>query len=460
MNPILIRQGDIVTADREFRADILIAGGKIAAVGQSLKAPGRTTQIIDASGAYVLPGGVDPHVHMELPSPAGFSCDDFASGSEAALRGGTTSIIDFVTPQRGQSMLEALRERKEAAGKSVCDYGLHMSVTDWNERTPGEMAHCAREEGIPSFKVYMAYQETIGLGDSQILSVMEAVAKLGALVAVHAEHGEAIAYLRRRLLAKGRTGPESHALSRPPQVEEEAVGRAVLLAALTGCPLYVVHVSTREGALRIERARGTGQVVFAETCPHYLLLDEAALNGPEGASYVMSPPLRTQAQRQALWDALGTGAIQAVATDHCPFNAKGQKDFGRNDFTKIPNGVAGVEDRLTLLYTYGVLEKRISLCQWVSLTATAPAKIFGLYPRKGIIAVGSDGDLVLWDPKAEGFISAKTHRQRCDTNVYEGFRILGRPRIVLLGGRLACEDGQVRLERGAGKFLARRLGRD
>jgi dihydropyrimidinase len=243
-------------------------------------------------------------------------------------------------------------------------------------------------------------------------------------------------------------------------VEEEAVGRAILLAALTGSPLYVVHVSTREGALRIEKARGTGQVVFAETCLHYLLLDEAALNGPDGASYVMSPPLRTQAHRQALWDALGTGAIQAVATDHCPFNAKGQKDLGRNDFTKIPNGVAGVEDRLTLLYTYGVLEKRISLCQWVSLTATAPAKIFGLYPRKGTIAVGSDADLVLWDPKAEEVISAKTHRQRCDTNVYEGFRILGRPRIVLLGGRLACEDGQVRLERGAGKFLARGLGRD
>jgi dihydropyrimidinase len=459
MQSILIRQGNIVTAEHDLRGDVLIIEGKIAAVGEVLEKPDLGTRVIDASGAYVFPGGVDPHVHMELPSPAGFSSDDFESGSRAALSGGTTAIIDFVTPARGQSLLSALQERKEAARTSVCDFGLHMSITDWNERTSPEMSFCT-EEGISSFKVYMAYKETIGLEDRQILSVMEAAAKQGALVAVHCENGEAIAFLQRKLIAQGNGGPRYHPVSRPPEVEGEAVGRAILLARVTGCRLYLVHVSTRDALGEIFKAREAGQTVMAETCPHYLLLDEETYThpGPAGAAYVMSPPLRSAAHRKALWEGLRSGALQTVATDHCPFNLKGQKDLGLTDFTRIPNGIAGVEDRLSLLFTYGVLEGRISIRQFVSLTATAPAKIFGLYPRKGTIAAGSDADLVIWDPRAEGVISAQTHKQRCDTNVYEGFRIQGRPRIVIQRGRLAYEDGQVVLERGAGKYLARGRG--
>jgi dihydropyrimidinase len=460
MQSILIRQGNIVTAEGDLRGDILIMQGNIAAVGEGIEKPDPATRVIDASGAYVLPGGVDPHVHMELPSPAGISSDDFESGSRAALSGGTTAIIDFVTPARGQSLLSALQERKEAACASVCDFGLHMSITDWNERTSREMRHCLDEEGISSFKVYMAYKETIGLEDRQILSVMDAAAKQGALVAVHCENGDAIAYLQRKLITEGNGEARYHPLSRPPEVEGEAARRAILLARVTGCRLYLVHVSTRDALEEIARAREAGQAVMAETCPHYLLLDEEVYThpGPAGAAYVMSPPLRSAAHRKALWEGLRAGALQTVATDHCPFNLKGQKDIGLTDFTRIPNGIAGIEDRLSLLFTYGVLEGRISIRQFVNLTATAPAKIFGLYPRKGTIAAGSDADLVIWDPKAEGVISAQTHRQRCDTNVYEGFRIQGRPHIVIQRGRLAYEDGQVVLERGAGKYLARGRG--
>jgi dihydropyrimidinase len=460
MGNMLIRQGNIVNAEGDLRGDILIAGEKIAAVGGAIENPGPGTRVIDASGAYIFPGGVDPHVHMELPSPAGFSSDDFESGSRAALGAGTTTIIDFVTPARGQSLLQALRERKEAARKSVCDYGLHMSITDWNERTSPEIGHCIEEEGISSFKVYMAYKETIGLEDRQILAVMEAAGKKGALVTVHCENGEAIAFLQRSLIAQGKSGPRYHPVSRPPQAEGEAVGRALLLARVTGCRLYLVHVSTRDALEEIGRAREAGQTVGAETCPHYLLLDEEAYSRllPEGAAYVMSPPLRTAKHREALWEGLRSGDLQTVATDHCPFNLKGQKEIGLDDFTRIPNGIAGIEDRLSLLFTYGVLEKRISIRQFVSLTATTPAKVFGLYPRKGTIAVGSDADLVIWDPGAEGIISAKTQKQRCDFSVYEGFRIRGRPRIVIQRGRVACEEGRVGLERGAGEYLARGRG--
>jgi len=459
MESILIRQGNIVTAERDLRGDVLIMEGKIAAVGEGIEKPDLETRVIDASGAYVLPGGVDPHVHMELPSPAGFSSDDFESGSRAALSGGTTAIIDFVTPARGQSLLQALQERKESARKSVCDFGLHMSITDWNERTSQEMSLCT-EEGISSFKIYMAYKETIGLEDRQILLVMDTAARQRALVAVHCENGEAIAFLQRNLIAQGKSGPRYHPISRPPQAEGEAVGRALLLARVTGCRLYLVHVSTQDALEEIGRAKEAGQTVMAETCPHYLLLDEEAYTRPgsAGAAYVMSPPLRSAAHRKALWEGLRSGALQTVATDHCPFNLKGQKDLGLTDFTRIPNGIAGVENRLSLLFTYGVLEGRISIRQFVSLTATAPARIFGLYPRKGTIAVGSDADLVIWDPKAEGIISAQTHKQRCDTNVYEGFRIQGRPHIVIQRGRLAYKNSQVMLERGAGKYLARGRG--
>lgn len=461
MSGLLIKNGRIVTDSAVFDGDILIGDGKIRAVEAGLERPGPDTGIIDAAGLYVLPGGIDPHVHMALPLASGIeSADDFESGTTAALAGGTTSIIDFVTPGRSQSLIEALDERKALAQKSLCDYGLHMSITAWNETIAAEMERCVEGEGITSFKVYLAYKETIGLEDRELISAMAAAARLKVLITAHCEHGDVVGYLQEKYIRQGRTGPEYHPLSRPPEVEREAVCRALLLAKATNCPLYVVHVSTAEAAAEIERAREAGQQVLAETCPHYLLLDESRyrLPGFEAARYVMSPPLRANAHLAALWKACARGVIQVVATDHCPFHFKGQKEMGRGDFTRIPNGVAGVENRLSLLYTYGVLEDKISLRQFVDLTATGPARIFGLYPRKGTIRPGADADLVLWDPHQQDTISAKTHHQHCDTNIYEGFPIKGKPHLVISNGKPAYQEGRLLLKPGSGHYLPRKRG--
>lgn len=461
MSSLLIKKGNLVSESAISRGDILTVDGKIAAVQAGLEKPHPDTTVIDADGLYVFPGGIDPHVHMELPLGNGLvSADDFESGTRAALAGGTTSIIDFVTPERGQSLLEALRKRKAAAGKSLCDYGLHMSLTAWNDGIAAEMETCVRQEGISSFKVYMAYKETVGLEDREIIAVMETAAGLNARVTVHCEHGDLVSYLQKKFIRRGRTGPEYHPLSRPPEVEEEAVSRALLLARTTQCPLYIVHVSTGGAAKEIEKARAAGQPVQAETCPHYLLLDESRyrLPGFDGARYVMSPPLRPASHISELWRACRQGTIQAVGTDHCPFNFKGQKERGRHDFTKIPNGVAGIEHRLALLYTYGVLENRISLQQFVELTAVNPARIFGLYPRKGSLQVGADADLVLWDPQLEDVISAATHHHHCDTSIYEGLLINGKPRIVITDGKVAFREGSFSVEPGCGTYLYRSGG--
>ncbi|MBI5444222.1 MAG: dihydropyrimidinase [Deltaproteobacteria bacterium] len=460
MTPLFIRNAKLVTPAGVVGGDLLASEGRIVALGAGLeKTHGART--IDATGCYVLPGGVDPHVHMELATPAGPSRDDFESGSMAALAGGTTTMLDFVTPERGQGLLDALRLRKEAAGKSLCDYGLHMSVTRWSDEIPGEMRRCVVEEGIGSFKLYLAYKAAIGLEDAELLSVMDAAARLGALVTLHCEHGDAVSYLPRKLLSEGKTAPRFHAASRPPEVEGEAVGRALLFARLTGCGVYVVHVSTEDALSRIREARCSGEPVAAETCPHYLLLDDAEYDRPgfEGAAYVMSPPLRPASHREALWEALRDGLVDTVGTDHCPFDLRGQKDLGRDDFTRIPNGVGGIEERLKLLYTYGVAEGRLTLPQFADLTATAPARLFGLHPKKGVLAVGSDADLVVWDPEPEGVISASTQRQRCDTSIYEGFRTRGEPRVVILRGRVAFEEGRPVLETGHGEYLYRSTGR-
>lgn len=461
MSSLLIKNGNLVTESAISRGDILTVDGKIAAVQTGLEKPNPDTTVIDAEGLYVFPGGIDPHVHMELPLGNGLvSADDFESGTRAALAGGTTSIIDFVTPERGQSLLEALRKRKTAAGKSLCDYGLHMSLTAWNDGIAVEMETCVRQEGISSFKVYMAYKETVGLEDRDIIAVMEAAAGLNARVTVHCEHGDLVSYIQKKFIRQGRTGPEYHPLSRPPEVEGEAVSRALLLARITQCPLYIVHVSTVEALKEIEKARAAGQPVQAETCPHYLLLDESRyrLPGFDGARYVMSPPLRPASHISELWSACRQGTIQAVGTDHCPFNFKGQKERGRHDFTKIPNGVAGIENRMSLLYTYGVLENRISLQRFVELNAVNPARIFGLYPRKGSLQVGADADLVLWDTQLEDVISAATHHHHCDTSIYEGLLIKGKPRIVITDGKVAFREGSFSVDPGNGKYLYRTAG--
>lgn len=454
---LLIKNGQIVTDSDSFQGDILIDDGKIQAIGRELEKPDLKTQVLDASGLLIFPGGIDPHVHMELPVAGTVSSDDFESGTRAALAGGTTTIIDFVTPERGQPLLEALQGRKELAGKSVCDYGFHMSLTAWNETIRREMETCVREEGIPSFKVYLAYKETVGLEDRDLIAVMDTAARLGALVTAHCEHGDLVTYLSKKLLAAGRTEPRSHALSRPPEVEREAVVRALTFAKLTGAQLYIVHVSTKEAVREIARAQAKGRPVFAETCPHYLLLDarEYDRSPAAAAAYIMSPPLRPPEHKAALWDALKNGTLQTVGTDHCPFNLKGQKDRDLSDFTKIPNGVAGVENRLELLFTAGVLRKHISLRQFVRVTSANPAKIFGLFPRKGSVSVGADADLVLWNPAAQEIISAETQKQRCDTTIYEGFKIRGKPETVIAKGHIVFEKGEVTAERGAGRYLYR-----
>ncbi|MCP4150206.1 MAG: dihydropyrimidinase [bacterium] len=455
---ILIKGGHVITSFDSFEGDILIGDGKIQYLGKHLEIIEPEAEVIDATGLYVIPGGIDPHVHMELPVGGGlYSADDFEAGTRAAVAGGTTSIIDFVTPEPGQSLIEALKIRKREAQNAICDYGLHMSITAWNDTIPAQMKQCVENEGITSFKVYMAYKKAIGLDDGDLFKVMDTAAKLGARVAIHCEHDEGIAYLQNKFIAAGKTSPKYHPLARPPQVELEAVSRALMMADFTKCPLYIVHVSTAPSVREIAAARFQGLDVAAETCPHYLLLDDSEYErtGFGTAAYVMSPPLRKKSIQASLWEALQRGALGVVATDHCPFNMKNGKDRGRDDFTKIPSGVAGVEDRMALLYTYGVLEEKITLNQWVELTSTTPAKLFGLYPRKGTILKNSDADIVLWEPACESTISAETHYSRCDTNIYEGFKLKGKTRMVITNGGVAFKDNTIKIKKGAGRYLRR-----
>lgn len=458
MASLLIRNGHVITAGDSFEGDILVVDGKIRMLGKHLDVFEPGARVIDASGLYVLPGGIDPHVHMELDVGGGLvSADDFETGTRAAIAGGTTSIIDFVTPGLGQTLIEALQERKEAAKKSCCDYGLHMSITSWNDRTAEEMRQCVEQEGINSFKVYMAYKETIGLDDAHILEVMDTAAKLGARVAVHCENGDIVSYLQKKFIAEGKTAPKYHPMSRPPEVELEAVQRALMMAKVTGCPIYIVHLSTIRALKRVTEAVKAGIDVKVETCPHYLELDKHEYKriGFEGAAYVMSPPLRSSSDSFSLWHALGDERIHVVATDHCSFNMTDREERGRHDFTRIPNGVAGVEHRMALIYSYGVLEEKMTLNQWVAVTSTAPARIFGLYPRKGTISQGADADLLLWDPGAKGTISARTHHHNCDTSIYESFDVNGEPYMVIINGKIAYHDGEFKIEKGAGHYLFR-----
>lgn len=455
---ILIRNGTVVTSEETRVGDVLCQDGTIVALGSDLEA-GSADETIDASGQYVFPGGLDPHVHMELSFMGTISADDFETGTAAGVAGGTTSIIDFVIPARDQDLMEGLAEWHAKADKAVADYAFHMAVTWWGDQTSEWMRRCVQEEGIPSFKTFMAYRGAIGVDDHELIQVMRTAMELGALTMVHAEHGDMVVHLQEQLFAEGKIEPKYHALSRPAPVEAEATSRAIMLARMTQEPLYVVHVTCRESAAAIAEARARGQNVIGETCPQYLLLDDSVYDQPDflGAAAVMSPPIRPRGHQEALWEALREGTLEVVATDHCPFNLVGQKDLGKEDFRKIPNGAAGIQHRLALMYTYGVLEGRLDLNQFVDLTSTRAAKIFGLYPRKGSITVGADADLVVWDPEATGTISAKTHHHRVDTNIFEGFRTKGAPTTVVVNGRVQFQDGDLRVERGAGRYLERTL---
>ncbi len=439
---ILIKNGTIVNADKNFGADVLIINGTIAEIGDSLSATSTKTEIIDAIGKFIFPGGIDPHVHLHLPGPIGFSSDDFYTGSKAALYGGTTSFIDFVTPRKDQNLVEALHERKKEATASLVDHTFHVSPIEWRDSMPKEIKACVAE-GITSFKIYMAYLDTIGLKDKDIKKVMKAVADVDGMITVHCELGEEVDRLRKKFIDNGQTTPKYHPQSRPNYVESEAVNKAIDFADKAGCPIYIVHVSTKESLEHIKKAQQKGQRVYAETCPHYLLLDDSRYLGnfEKTSPFVMSPPLRKAADNEALWQALADGTIQTIGTDHCPFTLE-QKKFGIHEFTKIPNGAGGIEHRLALLYTYGVLKGRISINKFIELVSTRPAKVFGLYPKKGVVRIGSDADIVVWDPEKESVISAKTHHQNCDLNIYEGFKILGTPEYVILGGDIAIRKGK------------------
>lgn len=454
MDGFLIRGGTVVTAQGCTLADVVVEGETITAVEPSLPAKDGLHEV-DASGLLVLPGGVDPHVHMELPVGEGIvSADDFASGSAAALAGGTTTIIDFVTPDRDQRLADAHRERRERAEASRCDVALHGTVTAWRPGMDLEMEEVVVSEGTTSFKIYFAYLDTIGIEDGVALRVMETAGRLGCTVLAHCENGRVVSFLQHRLLKDGVTGPEGHPLSRPAEAEEESVRRAVLLAHTAGCTLYVVHVSTQGGVRALAEAQAAGVPVRGETCPHHLLLDESLYRrgGFDAATYVLSPPLRRREHRDALWLGLEDGTLEVVSTDHCPFTAA-DKERGRGDFTRIPNGGAGVEHRLALLFTHGVAKKRLGLERFVELVAEAPARRFGLWPAKGRIQPGADADIVLWDPEAASTISAATHHHHTDLSLYEGFRTVGRPRAVYLRGRLAFDGRRILSPPGAGRML-------
>jgi dihydropyrimidinase len=455
---LLIKNGEIVTAADRTVADVYCDGGRVVAIGESLEKRSAKDETLDASGQLVLPGFIDPHVHMELPFMGTVSCDDFFTGPASGVAGGTTCFIDFCIPARGQSLLEGLAQWRERSKKSPVDHTFHMAITGWGDRTADEMRQVVQEHGITSFKVFMAYKGAIMVDDSELYQVMKQAAKLGAVVTVHAENGDAIWHLQRELLAKGDTGPEFHPVSRPSSVEGEATGRALMMARLHGATAYIVHMTCREAVEALERAKLEGQHCYGETCPQYLLLDDTVFERPdfEAAPFVMSPPIRPGhvGHHDALWRGVSTGMLDSIGTDHCPFLME-QKRMGMSDFTKIPNGAPGIEDRLALLYTYGVTKGRFDVQRMVALGSTNPAKIFGLYPRKGTVAIGADADLVLYDPSGERTLGAKTHHSKADRSIFEGFKVKGRPTHVIVNGRVQCRDGKLDVERGAGRFLKR-----
>ncbi len=457
---VLIRNGTILTAIDEMRGDVLCQDGKIVAVGPNLE--GRADdEIIDASDRFVFPGGLDPHVHMALPFMGTVSVDDFESGGAAAIAGGTTTFIDFAIPNRGDNPLETLKAWHEKAAQATCDYSFHMCVTWWGDESEKWLEKCVREEGITSIKVFMAYRGAIGVDDTELIRAMAAAAKLGAVVTVHAEHGEMVVELQTKYADAGLMAPKYHALSRPSPVEGEATNRALMIAQQTGATAYIVHMTCAESIRALAEARERGQLAYGETCPQYLLLDDSVYEKPdfEGAAYVMSPPIRPKGHQEPLWAALQSGILQTVGTDHCPFNQVGQKDMGRDDFRKIPNGAAGVQDRLALLWHHGVSTGRLTRNQFVDLTSTRAAKIFDLYPRKGSISIGADADLVVWDPEGTRTLSASNPYHGNDRSIFEGYEVKGIPSIVVANGRIAYRDGDLRVEPGAGRFLKRSVTR-
>lgn len=452
---LLIRGGTVVTAEQSLRADVRCSDGLIREVGPNLQPDG--DEVVDAGGMLVMPGGIDPHTHMEMPFMGTVTSDDFYSGTAAGLAGGTTSIIDFVIPSPGTSLIEAWHVWRERAQKAAADFGFHVAITWWSDQVSEEMGTLTREHGVNSFKHFMAYKGALMVDDGVLLNSIGRALELGALCNIHAENGDAVAHLQQKLLAKGITGPEGHALSRPPVVEGEAANRVIAIARVLGAPIYIVHVSTEDATAAITRARADGQRVYGEVLAQHLVIDESVYKHPDwtvAAAHVMSPPFRARHHQSALWAGLASGQLQTTATDHCCFCAP-QKAAGRDDFTRIPNGTGGIEDRLSVLWHHGVRTGRLTPNEFVRVTSTNTAQIFNIFPRKGTIAVGTDADLVVWDPEGSRTISAKTHHQNVDYNVFEGMTVTGLARHTISRGRLVWTNGELRAEPGEGRYIPR-----
>lgn len=453
---ILLKNCRIITAEKDYHADIYISKDKITDIGVNLSI--QVNQIIDATGKYIIPGGVDVHTHLDMPLGNIFSSDDFETGTRAAAFGGTTTIVDFATQSRGMQIRDAFNLwMKKAKGKACIDYGFHMIITDLTNAKLEDMDEMVKK-GVTSFKLFMAYPNSLMVEDSIILKAMNQAAKNGSLICIHAEDGIVIEDLIMQSITDGKKEPFYHALTRPPSTEAAAVKRVIELSKKTNAPLYIVHVSSFDALKLIADARMEGYPVFAETCPQYLFLSIEDLRRPnfEGAKYVFTPPVRENWHQEKLWEGLINNSLQIVSTDHCPFNFKGQKDLGRNDFTKIPNGCPGIENRMQLIFGGGVNQKRISLNRWVEITSTAPAKMFGMYPKKGTIAVGSDADIVIWDPYVEHVISARTHHMRVDYSLYEGFKVNGMAEVVISRGEVIIEKGRWLGKPGRGEYIKRK----
>src|ERR1700674_2432555 len=452
----IIANGRVVTASDTYASDVAISNGKVTAIGQNLPRD-NATKIIDAAGKYVFPGGIDVHTHLDMPFGGTTSADDFETGTRAAAFGGTTTLIDFAIQYKGQSLRTAFDAwMQKASSKAVADYGFHCIITDLPDAQLAEMPQLVHE-GVTSFKLFMAYPGVFMLDDASIFKAMRTSAKAGAMVCMHAENGGAIDVIVQQALAEGKKAPKYHALTRPTTAEAEAVSRAIALAEMAGAPVYIVHLSCNEALEKVREARDRGLPVYAETCPQYLYLSLENFDVPgfEGAKYVFTPPLREKWHQEKLWQGLANDTLQIVSTDHCPFCFKEQKELGKDDFTKIPNGGPGIKHRLSLIYTGGVHGKRFSANRFVELVATAPAKLFGLYPRKGTIAVGSDADLVIFAPNEEQIISAKTHHMRVDYSMFEGIRVTGVPKTVFSRGRAVIDAGKFVGRPGAGEFVRR-----
>ena len=453
---VIIKGGTVVNADQSFRADVYCDDGIIQAVGPDMDAP-LGVDVVDAGGCYVMPGGIDPHTHMQLPFMGTVASEDFFSGTTAGAVGGTTMIIDFVIPGPQEDVLETYHKWRGWAEKSTTDYSFHVAITWWDDSVPDAMGTLCRDYGVNSFKHFMAYKGAIMADDEILVNSFTRARELGALCTVHAESGELVDHFQTKIFESGITGPEGHPQSRPPQVEGEAANRAIRFAQMIDVPLYVVHNSCAQSLNEIARARREGQRVFGEVLAGHLLVDDSVYRNPDfefAAAHVMSPPFRPKANKEALWRGLQSGDLQTTATDHCCFCAD-QKAMGKDDFRKIPNGTGGIEDRMHVLWTHGVNTGRLTMSEFVAVTSTNSAKIFNIYPRKGIIAAGSDADLAIFDPQATHTISAKTHHQKVDLNIFEGMELTGINVATVSQGKVVYKDGDVRTERGVGRYVDR-----